>query len=78
MTAASANQATVGRQSGRAPLSLPAEEMLSWLAVEKGRSHNTLAAYRRDLVAYESWLRQRGIDPESVAEGTVEEKTVAQ
>lgn len=40
-------------------LSLAGEEMLSWLAVEKGRSPNTLAAYRRDLVAYETWLRAR-------------------
>ena len=52
--------------------------MLSWLAVEKGRSSNTLAAYRRDLVAYEAWLREHGIDPASVADGTVEENTVAQ
>jgi integrase/recombinase XerD len=44
-------------------LSLPGEELLSWLAVEKGRSPNTLAAYRRDLVAYESWLRGRGQKP---------------
>ena len=40
-------------------LSLPGEELLSWLAVEKGRSTNTLAAYRRDLAAYEAWLRAR-------------------
>ena len=52
-------------------LSLPAEEMLSWLAVEKGRSANTLAAYRRDLAAYEAWLAAR---PE-VSE--VDEATVA-
>jgi integrase/recombinase XerD len=44
-------------------LSLPGEELLSWLAVEKGRSPNTLAAYRRDLVAYETWLRGRGQGP---------------
>ena len=44
----------------RAALSLPAEEMLSWLAVEKGRSANTLVAYRRDLAAYEAWARARG------------------
>jgi len=39
-------------------LSLHGEELLSWLAVEKGRSANTVAAYRRDLRAYESWLSQ--------------------
>jgi integrase/recombinase XerD len=43
----------------RAALSPEAEELLSWLAVEKGRSPNTLAAYRRDLAAYEAWLSRR-------------------
>lgn len=46
-------------RAAKAALSLQAEEMLSWLAVEKGRSANTLAAYRRDLAAYEAWLRAR-------------------
>ena len=41
-------------------LSLEAEEFLSWLAVERGRAANTLAAYRRDLVAYERFLRTSG------------------
>lgn len=35
------------------------EEFLSWLAVEKGRRPNTLAAYRRDLVVYAEWLGDR-------------------
>ena len=48
-----------------------AEELLSWLAVEKGRSPNTLAAYRRDLVAYEVVAAgAQGIDPASVADGS--------
>jgi integrase/recombinase XerD len=34
------------------PLSRPAEEYLSWLEVERGRSPRTLAAYRRDLAAF--------------------------
>lgn len=38
-------------------LSLEGEEMLSWLSVERGRSHNTINSYRRDLTAYERWLR---------------------
>ncbi len=45
------------------PLSGPAEEYLSWLAVEKGRSTNTLLAYRRDLAAWEAWAGQAGVDP---------------
>ena len=56
-------------------LSLPGEELLSWLAVEKGRSTNTLIAYRRDLAAYEAWLRARGEGPAIAA---VTEATVAE
>jgi integrase/recombinase XerD len=62
-----------------AQLPLEAEEFLTWLAAERGRSANTLSAYRRDLRAYWSWLRAR--DP--VARGApagfdaVEEADVA-
>ena len=45
------------------PLSTPAEEYLSWLAVERGRARNTLQAYRRDLVGYEAALAHRGRTP---------------
>ena len=31
-----------------------------WLSTERGRSANTLAAYRRDLRRYHGWLRERG------------------
>lgn len=37
-----------------------AEDFLVWLAVEKGRSTNTLAAYRRDLRRYRDHLVRRG------------------
>jgi len=37
-------------------LPIEAEEFLSWMASERGRSRNTLAAYRRDLTAYCAWL----------------------
>ena len=43
-------------------LPMPVEEFLVWLAVERGRSTNTLSAYRRDLVAYTGWLRASGRD----------------
>ncbi|MGA9279318.1 site-specific tyrosine recombinase XerD, partial [Ilumatobacter sp.] len=41
-------------------LPLEAEEFLAWMLSEKGRSANTLAAYRRDLNAYCAWLDERG------------------
>ncbi len=53
------------------PLSLAAEEFLTWLAVERGRSTNTIVAYRRDLRAYEAWLQARGIGPQEVGEAVV-------
>lgn len=44
------------------PLPLEVEEFLTWLAVERGRSANTLSAYRRDLRSYWAWLHHRGLD----------------
>ncbi|MDN4473179.1 site-specific tyrosine recombinase XerD [Demequina zhanjiangensis] len=38
------------------------EGYLAHLAVERGLSDNTLAAYRRDLARYESFLGSRGLD----------------
>jgi integrase/recombinase XerD len=42
-------------------LALPrnAEEFLSWLDVERGRSPRTLASYRRDLASYQAFVAQR-------------------
>ena len=37
-------------------LPIEAEEFLGWMASERGRSANTLAAYRRDLTGYTGWL----------------------
>ena len=37
------------------------EEYLSYLAVERGSSRNTLDAYGRDLRRYEAWLAERGV-----------------
>ena len=54
-----------------APLSLDGEEFLSWLAVERGRAANTLAAYRRDLRFYEAWLRQQRLTLDVVTEADV-------
>ena len=49
------------------------EELLSWLAVEKGRSANTLAAYRRDLAGYHEFLAGRGLTPATVTEAVVQD-----
>jgi integrase/recombinase XerD len=46
--------------SDEIPLPLDVEDFLTWLVAERGRSSNTLAAYRRDLTAYWLWLGQRG------------------
>jgi integrase/recombinase XerD len=43
------------------PLPRPAEEFLSWLEVERGRSPRTLSSYRRDLAAYEGALTASGL-----------------
>ena len=52
-------------------LPLPMEEYLSWLRVERGRSTNTLAAYRGDLARYDAFLRARGVALGDVQEATV-------
>jgi integrase/recombinase XerD len=54
-------------------LPAPAEEFLSWLAVEKGRSANTLAAYRRDLCAYAEFVHGRGAALGEVTEALIED-----
>jgi integrase/recombinase XerD len=53
-------------------LSPGAEEYLSWLAVEKGRSRNTLSAYRRDLATYEAWAAAQEVDPLTAGPGVIE------
>ena len=55
------------------PLPAEVEELLSWLAVEKGRSANTLAAYRRDLAAYVDFLCGRRLTIHDVTDRVVED-----
>jgi integrase/recombinase XerD len=47
--------------AAQAVLSRDAEEFLSYLAVERGRAPASISAYRRDLVAYERFLSERGV-----------------
>ena len=44
----------------RPTLPIEVEEFLSWMVAEKGRSANTIAAYRRDLGDYCGWLNTQG------------------
>jgi integrase/recombinase XerD len=60
-----------------AELPIEVEELLSWLAVERGRSPNTLTAYRRDLSAYTSWLHGRGQRIADVVPADVEDYVAA-
>jgi integrase/recombinase XerD len=48
------------------------EEFLTWLQVERGRSPNTLVAYRRDLRAYILWLSERNVPIELVGESDLQ------
>jgi integrase/recombinase XerD len=54
------------------PLNAGAEEYLTWLAVERGRSVHTLSAYRHDLASFESWARESGIDPAAPGTESIE------
>ena len=54
-----------------APLPVEVLDLLTWLRVERGRSPNTLAAYRQDLSAYVAWLAARGTTVGEVTEDDV-------
>jgi len=47
-------------------LPIEVEEFLAWMLAEKGRSANTLAAYRRDLAGYVLWLREKELSVDCV------------
>lgn len=50
------------------------EEYLSYLAVERGCSVNTVAAYGRDLERYVAWLAERGVtSPDEVSLELIED-----
>jgi integrase/recombinase XerD len=53
-------------------LPLDVEEFLSWMLTERGRSSNTLDAYRRDLTSYCAWLHQHHRSLDSVSPGDIE------
>ena len=49
------------------------EAFLRYLGLERGRSHNTIEAYRRDVGAYVDWLHHQGVDSAELA--TVQQVT---
>jgi site-specific recombinase XerD len=65
---ASSADLTAGAAEGEPPLPTEAEQLLGWLAVERGRAPSTLAAYRRDLRCYHRWLLDHGLDLATVHE----------
>jgi integrase/recombinase XerD len=52
-------------------LPLQIEEFLIWLSAERGRSVNTVTAYRRDLRAYWRWLAAGGLTIDDVDEADI-------
>ena len=48
------------------------EEYLAWLVAERGRSANTVASYRRDLVVYVEWLTSHRLDLVSVSASDID------
>ena len=57
---------------GELVLPLDVEDFLVWLAAEKGRSPNTLRAYRRDLSSYIGWLEAHGRALDGVEAGDID------
>ncbi len=54
-----------------APFPSEADDLLLWLAAERGRSPATLSAYRRDLRAFAAWLHDRDLGVAGVEEPDV-------
>jgi integrase/recombinase XerD len=54
-------------------LSIEVEEFLTWVAVERRRSANTVAAYRRDLSGYAEFLRGGGHSVADVQRAAIDE-----
>lgn len=50
----------VSEESGSIQLPLDIEDFLTWLVAERGRSRNTLSAYRRDLTGFWIWVDGQG------------------
>jgi len=64
----------VGTSASDRPERVPVEveDYLSWLVAERGRSPNTVAAYRRDLLGYCSWLTAKRKSPGTVTAAEID------
>jgi integrase/recombinase XerD len=67
----SASPSGASGADGASPLPLEVEDFLTWLAAERGRSLNTLSAYRRDLRGYHRWLEAQGTTVHDATEDEV-------
>ena len=54
-------------------MSVIVDEFLSWMASERGRSVNTLAAYRRDLDGYSAWMEAHDTTATAVQRGQLDQ-----
>ena len=54
------------------PLEGSAEDYLTWLAIERGRSPNTVSSYRRDLIAFQSFLKSSGREIGTATRSSIE------
>jgi len=60
--------------SAPTPIERELDRYIRYVSLERGRSPNTVAAYRRDLAAYLVWLGKRGVSrPERIQPRTVAE-----
>jgi Site-specific recombinase XerC len=50
-----------GQADKQGPLGADINRFMRFLTLERGRSANTVAAYRADLVRYEKWLADAGV-----------------
>lgn len=67
MTADGRTGARLGTSPDHSPDHWVVEEFLSWMASERGRSTNTLRAYKSDLTAYCNWLSDAQLTVQSVS-----------
>lgn len=73
MTASTRDPAPSAQLASRGALSKDAEEYLTYLLVERGRSPRSITSYRFDLVAYEGFLEGRRIGLKDVGPNVVED-----